>query len=62
MERPEFEPHAIVDSGPAFVTFSTPDNAALGLAVERTWYVDDDLMIVRMEEWGFVEVFRRIDD
>ena len=59
---PEFEPHNIVDSGPSFVTFSIPDNEKLGLDVERTWYVDGDLMIVRMEEWGFVEVFRRIDD
>lgn len=61
-ERPDFEPHNIVDSGPNHVTFSTPDNEALGLDVERTWYVDGDLMIVRMEEWGFVEVFRRISD
>lgn len=61
-ERPDFRPHDIVDSGSNFVTFSTPDNEALGLAVERTWYVDGDLMIVRMDEWGFVEVFRRTGD
>ena len=61
-ERPDFEPHAIVDSGTNFVTFSDPNNEALGLDVERTWYVDGDLLIVRMDEWGFVEVFRRISD
>ena len=61
-ERPDFEPHAIVDSGPNFVTFRMPDNEELGLDVERTWYVDGDLMIVRMDEWGFVEVFRRIEE
>lgn len=61
-ERPEFEPHDIVDSGPNFVTFSAPDNEKLGLDVQRTWYVDGDFMIVRMDEWGFVEVFRRIEE
>ena len=61
-ERPEFEPHDIVDSGPSFVTFRAPDNEKLGLDTERTWYVDGDLMIVRLDEWGFVEVFRRIEE
>ena len=61
-ERPDFEPHDIVDSGPNFVTFSVPANEGLGLDMERTWYVDGDLMIVRMDEWGFVEVFRRIEE
>jgi len=61
-ERPEFEPHDIVDSGPNFVIFRVPDNEKLGLDTERTWYVDGDLMIVRLDEWGFVEVFMRIEE
>lgn len=61
-ERPDFEPHDIVDSGPNFVTFRTPDNEKLGLDTERTWYVDGDLMVVQLDEWGFVEVFRRIKE
>lgn len=61
-ERPDFEPHDIVDSGPKFVTFRVPENEKLGLDVERTWYVDGDLMIVQLDEWGFVEVFRRIEE
>lgn len=62
VERPDFQPHAIVDAGPNFVTFSVPDNEKLGLDVQRTWYVDGDLMLVRLDEWGFVEVFRRINE
>ena len=61
-ERPDFEPHDIVDSGPNFVIFREPDNEQLGLSTERTWYVDGDMMIVQLEEWGFVEVFRRIEE
>ena len=61
-QRPDFEPHDIVSSGPNFVTFRVPDNEKLGLATERTWYVDGDLLIVQLEEWGFVEAFRRIEE
>ena len=61
-EPPDFEAHVIVDSGPNFVILRSPDNEELGLATERTWYVDGDMMIVQLEEWGFVEVFRRIDE
>ena len=61
-EQPDFQPHDIVESGPKFVTFRVPDNDKLGLDTERTWYVDGDLMIVQMDEWGFVEVFRRVEE
>ena len=61
-ERPDFQPHDIVDSGPNFVTFRVPDNEGLGLDTERTWYVDGDLMIVQLDEWGFVEVFKRLEE
>ena len=61
-ERPEFQAHDIVHAGPNFVTFRVPDNEKLGLDVERTWYVDGDLMIVQLDEWGFVEVFKRLEE
>lgn len=61
-ERPEFQPHDIVASGPNFVTFRVPDNENLGLDTERSWYVDGDMMIVQLDEWGFVEVFKRIEE
>ena len=59
-EVPPFEPHSIVDSGEEFVTFSHPELAELGLPTERTFYVDGDLMAVNIEEWGFIEYFRRV--
>ena len=61
-DRPEFLPHDIVDSGPNFVTLRVPANEKLGLDTERTWYVDGNLMIVQLDEWGFVEVFRRLEE
>ena len=61
-ERPEFEPHNIVVAGDNFVTFRVSANEELGLMTERTWYVDGDLMLVRMDEWDFVEVFRRVEE
>lgn len=58
-ESPLFEPYDIIDSGPDFVTFRETGNAP-GLGNPRTWYVDGDLMAVEIQEWGFVEFFRRV--
>lgn len=58
-EVPEFEPYDILDSGPNYVTFRETGDTP-GLGNPRTWYIDGDLIGVEIQEWGFVEFFRRV--
>jgi len=59
-ETPVFEPYEIVEVGDNSVTIKYYVDV-LKDYMERTWYVEDNLLYTRTSKWNFKEYFRRVE-